>query len=298
MTESCFNNDNQQWAWDASSISIIQACPRKYYYKMVEGWSNPFPSVHLLFGAIYATALEHYFKHLSEGADKEEALRLIVREALIESHGRDFPHNTKTRENLIRTIVWYFEHFKEDAATTIELSDGKPAVELSFKMDVGNGILYCGHLDRFVELNGDPYVMDQKTTGATLSPYYFNQFNNSFQMSGYTFAGKSMFSIPVKGVIIDAAQIAVGFTRFDRGFTFRTESNLNEWYDELHYWIQFAHSFDPSGGEAAWPQNKSSCGNYGGCEFAEVCAKSHDVRPQFLAAKFCKGERWNPLEER
>lgn len=205
-------------------------------------------------------------------------------------------HNTKTRENLIRTIVWYLDQFGEDdSCTTVILSNGKPAVEHSFRLEADNGIILSGHLDRLTEYGHHPYIQDQKTTGSTITSRYFDGYNPDTQMSLYTFAGKSIFGIPVKGVMIDAAQIAVGFTRFERGFTFRDDGQLNEWYDDSMYHIERARYATR---EQHFPMNPSSCSNFGGCEFRHICSKSPSVRPNFLKGDFVQGKRWDPLEVR
>jgi ATP-dependent exoDNAse (exonuclease V) beta subunit len=76
-----------------------------------------------------------------------------------------------------------------------------------------------GHLDRLVRYGGDYYVQDQKTTGSSIGPWYFKRYNPDNQMSLYTAAGAVVFNTPVKGVMVDAAQVAMGFTRFERGFS-------------------------------------------------------------------------------
>lgn len=205
-------------------------------------------------------------------------------------------HNTKTRPNLIRTIIWYVEQFGQDDPTkTVILSNGQAAVEHSFKLDADNGIVLSGHLDRLVEYGGKTYIQDQKTTASTITPRYFDQWGTDTQMSLYTFAGKAIFGIPVKGVIIDAAQIAVGFSRFERGFTFRDDPQLQEFYDNAMFHIEQARTATR---EQHFPQNTSSCNNYGGCQFRHVCSRSPAVRDQFLKADFYKGERWDPLKVR
>lgn len=205
-------------------------------------------------------------------------------------------HNTKTRENLIRTIVWYLDQFgDDDTCKTVILSDGNAAVEHSFQLDADNGIVLSGHIDRLIDYDGKVYVQDQKTTGSTITMRFFDGFNPDTQMSLYTFAGRALFGIPVKGVMIDGAQIAVGFTRFERGFTFRDEGSLNEWYDEAMYTIEGARR---AMREKFFPKNAASCGNYGGCEFRNVCARSPSVREQFLKADFVQQPRWDPLESR
>ena len=306
-----FDENNIQFGWDQTSIKLAEECLKKYEYTMLLGWRSRGGNTHLIFGGVYASALEHFHKYRAEDIDFDEALENVVREALVAtwSYDRDengniikgsgepwvSDHNTKTRENLIRTIVWYFEHFRDDPTPTVILSNGRPAVEHSFALPVDNGIIFAGHLDRLVEYAHSPYIQDQKTTGGTISAYYFKQYEMDTQMSMYTFAGKAIFGIPVKGVMIDAAQIAVGFTRFERGFTFRDDASLQEWYEDTMKVIEQARTATK---ENYFPRNRSACNNYGGCPFREVCSKSPTVRDNFLKADFEKGKRWDPLEAR
>lgn len=307
-----FNEQGVQYAFDNTSISWFVTCPRYYQLKMIERWEPAKLSVHLWFGQHFATALERYYKCRAEGMDLEEAMVTVVHAALIDTwiYKRDEQGNiieprvgapydsfnpAKTRESLIRTIIWYIDQFHDEDLKILMLSNGKPAVELSFKLAIDDGNYYCGHIDRIATLGDDPYLMDQKTTGSTISQSFFSAFDLNFQMSGYTFAGKALFHIPVKGVIIDGAQIAVGFTRFERGFTFRTQDQLDEWYDGLMYWIEQIQSATR---KQHFPQNLTSCEKYGGCEFRNVCARSPQLRKNFLAGDFNKRPQWNPLEPR
>lgn len=307
-----FTEDGLQYGWDSTSIKSVEKCLRYYFYKHIEGWQPRRTSVHLLFGGWYAKALEDYHSYVASGLDPEEALLEVVHEAMIETweyelddNGDPIPdtgeawttdHNTKTRANLIRTIVWYLDQFGEDDnCKTLILSDGSAGVEHSFQLDADNGVVFSGHLDRLVEFGSKTYVQDQKTTGTTITQRFFKGFNPDTQMSMYTFAGKALFGIPVSGVMIDGAQIAVGFTRFERGFTYRDEASLNEWYDEAMHHIETARKCTR---ENFFPKNTASCGNYGGCEFREVCSRSPAVRQQFLKADFEQKPRWDPLESR
>lgn len=307
-----FDADNVQFGWDSTSIKSAETCLRYYFYKHIEGWQPRRTSVHLLFGGWYASALESYHGYVADGMDPEEAEIEVIAELMTETweyeeddNGDPIPgtgqpwasdHNTKTRANLIRTVVWYLDQFgSDDTCETLVLSNGKAAVEHSFQLDADNGIILSGHMDRVVLFGGQPYVQDQKTTGTTITARFFNGFNPDVQMSMYTFAGKALFGIPVKGVMIDAAQIAVGFTRFERGFTYRDEGSLNEWYDEAMYHITTAQTATR---ENYFPKNTSSCGNYGGCQFRHICSRGPAVREQFLKADFEKKPRWDPLVAR
>lgn len=294
--------------WDATSLDLAQSCPRKYYYSMIRGIRPKEQSVHLLFGGLYATALEHFYKHRALGKSLDEALRLVVHEALTDSWDeakggpKNFDDPKKTRAALIRTIIWYVEQFgveTEAGLRTYHLQDGKPAVELSFSLELNADIVYCGHLDRVVQMGDELYVMDQKTTGGTVGTYYFNGFSPSNQMSGYALAGQVILSSPVRGVIIDAAQIAVNYTRFERGVTSRSKDQLEEWYDATIQSISaFQQQVTPAPeAEATYPQNPTACGNYGGCSFRILCSRSPKVRENFIQSDFTS-HNWDPATPR
>lgn len=302
MEHSAFSN-GVQVAWDSTSLKLAETCLRKYQYKMIEGWQPRRKSVHLLFGGWYATALEHYYKHRALGLNSNDALIFVVREALeatwIREENYNGPwisdHPTKTRENLIRTIVWYVDQFENEKVEVVRLNDGSPAVEYSFRLSVDDGVMFSGHIDRLVTFSDQYYVMDQKTTASTLGSYYFDQFNPDTQFSLYTFAGQMIYHLPVTGVIIDAAQVAVGFTRFERGFTFRTKAQLDEWYGNALWHIRLAQQATE---KKEFPMNDTSCNNYGGCEFRGICSRSPEVRKNFLLGDFTQEEVWNPLRSR
>jgi len=295
--------DGSQIAWDATSLELAQTCLRKYYYSMIVGIRPRKTSVHLLFGGIYATALENFYKYRAEGQSIDDALITVVHEALKDSWDSEagqpiyFDDAKKTRANLLRTIIWYVEQFAEeteDGIQTYHLQSGKPAVELSFTLEFDEDTVYCGHLDRVVEMGGSLYVMDQKTTGGTVGTYYFDQFSPNNQMSGYAWAGQAILHSPVRGVIIDAAQIAVNFTRFERGITTRTPDQLDEWYDSAKYTISLARE---AGRKDFWPMNLSACGNYGGCPFRLLCSRSPKVRQNYLESDYTS-HNWDPLKAR
>ena len=310
MTESF--NSGGQFVWDSTSIKLATTCLRKYQYKLIDGWTSLQPSPHLIFGAHYATALEHYHKLVALGSSEDEAIITVVAEAMTatweyekDAEGNPIPEtgapwlsidSYKSRENLIRTIIWYLDEFgADDSMRTYMLSDGKPAVEHSYKLPIDGNIILSGHIDRLVEYGGDVYVTDNKTTKSAISPYYFRQFDLDIQMSGYTFAGKVIYNLPVKGVIIDAAQIAIGFTRFGRAPTMRSDDQLAEWLDETIETIGRARKAFT---DERFPRNLTSCSDYGGCEFREICSVPRAHRQAFLKGSFKKDVPWNPAKPR
>jgi hypothetical protein len=280
--------DGVQVVWNSHSFKAWETCERYYYYTVIEGWTGA-RNVHFDFGGAYAGAMHAFYLAKSQGADREEAIRAAVRTALTLTWDGEagapipFDHPTKDRGSLIRTIVWYFEEFKDDLP--VLQIDGKPAVELRVSAEADGGNTLVGTIDRVVLYDGAPFVMDQKTTKSTLSSYYFRQYKPDTQMSQYTFLGNIVFAEPVKGVLIDAAQIAVGFSRFMRSPTYRTQSELQEWYDTAMLRIEEAQRATR---EHHFPMRPSACHQYGGCAFLEICSQAPEVRKNFLAAKFTK----------
>lgn len=302
-----------QFAWDSTSLELAQTCLRKYAYTMIEGLSLKNKSVHLIFGGHYASALERYYKLRCEGLSIDNALNIVVHETLIASwkHQMDkdgkpipgtgapqaFEDNKKTRVALIRTIIWYIEEFGDETDAqhkTYIKADGTPAVELSFAFEISDDIVLTGHLDRVVQEGDRLMVMDQKTTGGTVGPYYFDQYKMSNQMSLYAFAGTSILRSPISGVIIDAAQIAVNFSRFERGFTPRSKAQISEWLDDALFTIDTARH---ATAVERFPRNRTACGNYGGCPFRRLCEAPPNVRKNFIQSDYTS-HFWDPLEAR
>ena len=319
---------NVQFAWDSTCLNYIKQCPRLYQYTIIDGWSPKDESVHLRFGSEYHQAIQEYDIERADRVRHEDAIRRSIRNLLVRTADWQVDESTKAgnyknRITLLQLCVDYFDFFANDPAQTFILENGKPAVELSFKFEldwgpkslkeevnimgeielVDNGVrqpyLLCGHLDRVVVFNDQLMVLDHKTTTTAPSSYFFNQFEPNNQMTLYTLAGKIVLDSPIKGVIVEAAQILLDKpNRFVRGFTYRTQDQLDEWIGDLAYTLQMAEHYAETD---YWPQNDTACGMYGGCKFREVCSKSPGVRETWLKADFIKleeSERWNPLKPR
>jgi len=290
---------------------------------MIQGWQPKEDNVHLRFGIEYHEALHQYELALSTGIKHNDALHLVVKALLLRTSDWDSDNPYKNRKTLTRTVIWYLEKFQRDVTKTVVLEGGKIGCELSFRFSLDWGpksqyipvherdwdaaneaemhnaqaqpYLLCGHLDRVVTFNDELFVMDRKTTKTTPEGYYFDNFDPENQMSLYTLAGQVLFDTAIRGVIIDAAQVAIGFSRFERGFTYRNPDQIDEWVNDLHFWFQLAEEYAKA---EYWPMNDTACGMYGGCKFRKICSKSPQVREKFLVGDFERIEPWNPLAVR
>jgi hypothetical protein len=319
---------NIQFAWDSTCLGLIKTCPRLYQYTIIDGWQPKGESIHLRFGIEYHQALQEYDVSRANGVKHEDAIHDTIA-ALMErtfdwNPGSDIKAGRyKNRGTLISLVVDYLDYFADDPAETYIKSDGQPAVELSFRFELDWGptwtrrefvpelggeaeiisspqpYILSGHLDRVVNFNDQLMVMDRKTTTTTLGSYYFNQWEPSNQMTLYTLAGRIILDSPIRGVIIDAAQVMLDQpNRYVRGFTYRTEDQLQEWLDDLKYHLIAAENYAQTD---YWPMNDTACDKFGGCRFRGICSKSPQVREIFLKSDFVKLEpedRWNPLKPR
>lgn len=324
---------NIQVAWDSTSLSYLKICPRLYQYQMIEGWTTREESVHLRFGIEYHHALQDYDLSRAAGIQHNDAVHDVIRELLLRTADFESDHKTKTREGLVRTVIWYLDQFRDDAAVTYIRPDGTPAVEVSFNFELdwgpqgagvcqtcggsgfsgpgtgydnvcsecggqkltGQPYILCGHLDAIVSYNSDLYIKDYKTVWS----FWNKSWEPDNQMTLYTYAGKIVLNAPVRGVIIDMAQVkADGTTEFKRDLTYRTEDQLKEWLADLRYWFALAEQYATNN---YWPMNDTACDKYGGCRFRDICSKSPSARQAFLEGNFTKlpeDQRWNPLRAR
>lgn len=293
-----------QIAWDSTSMGALKKCPRFYQLSIIEGWAPREESVHLKFGILYHSGIEKYHRERALGKPYKEAMRSVVRWVLEETWNTDLQRPwmsedpNKNRFTLVRSLIWYLDQYKVDPFETIMLSNGKPAVELSFRLELtyqshltGEAFLLCGHLDRLVNFQNAKYIIDAKTTKHTLDDRYFSQFTPDSQFSTYTFGGQVVYSVPLAGIVADSAQIAVGFTRFERRVIPRNQSQLDEWYRDLGFWLTTAQQHAKA---AYWPMNDKACF---GCQYRGICSRPPSGREQWLKAGFTR-RQWNPLQIR
>ena len=306
-----------QFAWDSTCLGLIKSCPRLYQYTMIDGYVAKGESIHLRFGIEYHQALQDYDIARAEGIAHEDAVHSAISELVRRTHDWSVDETTKpgkykNRQTLVSLVVDYLDHYVDDPAETYIKSDGKPAVELSFRFELDWGpihlgdtdsvthpYLLCGHMDRVVSFNDQLFVMDHKTTTTTPSQYYFDQYEPHNQMTLYTIAGQVVLNAPIKGVIVRAAQILLDKEhRFVSGFTLRTPDQLEEWMNDLRLHLERAEEYATRG---YWPMNDTACDKFGGCKFRGVCSKSPSVREIYLKSDFEQlplEERWNPLRSR
>lgn len=332
-TSFSIHTPNLQLFVDSTSLGDAKTCAQLYDYHIRQGYvpKSGTESVHLKWGLEYHAGLELYDRQRAQGLPHHRAQFDAVKYVILATW--DFKlkrpwtgserEPTKTRETLLRAVVWYTEQFKHDPLETLILSNGKPAVELSFRFDsgittqtkvlkceacdgvgceicqglgrVGESFILCGHLDKCVLLHGERATVDKKSTKGPLDDDFFVKFDLDNQMALYDAADQVVFPEPVEHIIIDGVQTGATFARFRRGFVTRSQARRDEWLRDLEYWL---HQMELWAVSNHYPKNEKSCVRYGRkCEFFDVCRSDPHTRQLQLDNYFDK-RMWNPLETR
>lgn len=297
---------NLQIYMDSSSLTEFKVCPRKYYFSIVLGRQPSAESVHLTFGILLHKAIETYHK-LRPTQPHYTAMKEAVRWAMTATwdHKLNKPWDSddryKNRFTLIRTLVWYLDNYEHDNVATATQRDGRVAVELPFSFDsgftasTGEDFVLCGTLDRIVSFNDRFYVMDVKTTKSTVGPYYFKKYSPDNQVSIYSIAGAMIFGQPIEGLIIDACQVSIEKSVFERGFIDRTAYQRDDWQRDLGWWLMQLNNCAETD---VWPKNDSACDRYGGCPFRPVCAQPNAAAEARMLEGAYRDRMWDPRRNR
>lgn len=304
-TSFSLTNPNLQLFWDSVSYNSFCTCPRFYYYNIIRGVTlDVSENVHFQFGIFLHSASEHYDRAIAAGADHEEALLSAFKLTILSTWNEDLRRPwtsddpTKTRNTLLRTVVWYLDKYKDDNLETYILPDGRPAVELPFRFPLGfsssnnEEFHYCGYLDKVVSWNSELWISDIKTTKYELNDNYFRQYTPNNQVSGYSLAGSIVLHQHIDGMIIDAIQILVSGSRFLRKQIPRSNDLLEEWLKDFKLNIALAEKY---ANENYYPMNPKSCGfGHNQCQYRPVCSSEPSDREDLLT-NFYTSRIWNPL---
>lgn len=267
-----------QLVLDNSSIDSYRRCPKKYELSVLHGWQPRGRAQATSFGAAFHKGMEIYDIAMCEYKSHQQAMQEAIIGACRYFAGVE-PDSYRNIENLIRSIVWYFEEYGENPLQPISLPDGDWAIEQRFEVPLVGAYNLSLRVDKIVYYNGKFYVHDYKTTETTIGPGFFNKYSTDSQVSAYCWAMEKV-GIPVAGFIIDAVQVAVGFNRYVRHIETRDKWQLDEWYDDTTNWVGL---MEHSWRNDHYIRNHSSCFN---CDFKGICGRAPNMRDSFLSADF------------
>lgn len=202
--------------------------------------------------------------------------------------------NNYKLHQVVRTVVWGADTMEKGNIKPVEAMNADPEAEgeeflVEFPRSY-NGESYWlrGYFDGVAEIPPYPsrYVRERKTTTKTISGAgYRSRFAPNTQIELYSWAAPIWAKIKgfegdFVGVLLDAFQAAVGFTRTAR-FTLNPSDDVKgEFVQDMDHYLSLAEMFAVVG---YWPKNRSSCFL---CQFKKVCSAPKSARPGLLAKEF------------
>lgn len=243
----------------SSQLTTFYECPRKWYYNY-HLWRGIKPNDAMKRGSCFHQMAEFYFKDKIELTMMREAISDYSEECgenLIDFFGEVFP-----------VFIAYLPHYERSDYEIIEV-DGKPAVELEFKLELTDSINYRGKFDSIRRRGNKLFIFDWKVTSMSLTNWFFQKFELGPQNFSYSFTGKECFT-DLNGFFIDAIQIKNEKHDFKMQY-FPLVNMLDEFIAEvirIGEWIN-AHIDN----EDYFEHRYTACINRYNrkCEFADVC---------------------------
>lgn len=280
--------------WDSTSINAFQKDPVEYYYRYVEGWTEPEPNINLVWGTCWDACTKRYHNTNSCKEAVELAIDLANEHDLDQVAAESNKANKKNLATLIRSVVWYDEWFVEmEPYKPLPLEKDKYKIELPITAPTGEPYYMIVNFDQLAE---DEYlnkiVVERKSTTTTLSPHYFQQYDPSVQINTYDWAAAELFG--TSGLMVEAVQTAVGFSRFDTHTVWRNNAQREHWLNCLIYTIKQAEKLAISG---AWHDAMNL-----GTQRWESFYRNMERKPQamwegMLNVELEKRSPWNPMED-
>lgn len=171
-----------------SSSVLLHKCPRKYeLYKLLpfdlRDMDEDDPDNHLGFGTLVGEGVQHYLQFDNE---KKAAFQTFL------NWKGDIDDDNGERK---KKTFWHalyavdkFTGFRKTALANYDLAyfDGKPAIELGFSIDLGDGFFYRGFLDALLidRVKRVLVPLENKTTGTR--EVHEATFKHSGQALGYS----------------------------------------------------------------------------------------------------------------
>lgn len=251
-----------------SSMTLINSCLRKTYYKLEQGYEEEDPSLSLVFGTALHKALEVWY--LSDPKERKElpkslptkisnvifgqdegnhpAFRAAAAFARVFNESGVNPPDDDRRSlyNGAKILSHYFQTYATDGFSVV-WDDHGPIIER--RVEVPDLCLllpsdtkaqrvvrvhYHGTIDAVLENKQTKVicVVDHKTT-YQLGAEFFNRINPNHQYTGYLLGAKKALGIETDKFLVNAIQVAKTRTNCARQFTSRSEHDFAEFREAV-----------------------------------------------------------------
>ncbi len=294
-------------AWDATMLTAYMRDPLTYFWKHVQGYGTPRTNNTLSFGTIWHEATGAFDAATYAGADRVEALRAGIARAKEKADEMGLPYTGKKGDEakrnlrtLLRALIWWEQDTLHRKWRALPNGDGSPAIEVRFVLPLGvraytgEEFVLCGSFDSAIEdEDGNAWVLERKTTTKTLGPFFWQTYDPCMQTYLYDYVAPQLYpERRLRGVIVEAMQTGVEFSRSETHNIVRTDEQRAHWHEVMLYWMRRA---EQDARDDAWKRALNCEATQYGSIYKDIQKRDPRVWQALLNTDLEKRELWNPL---
>jgi len=268
--------------------SLMQLkCPRLYYLSQ---WLDLIPVEHnaaLSFGTALHEGVAFFYKNSKMPFKERQALAVRA----FAQTWSDFHIKGDSKRNMdvgIILMAKYCERYRSDNAAY-----NPDFIETIQWIEMPNGTMLGGVIDR-VETDHDIIITDTKSSSWPLTEYWFQQYENDFQLSMYHHICETIFG-HCTNVKIDAVFVPITTDpekQFIRRSFYRNELQMADalnTYMRKTAFIMEAAEMEEEERLLHFYQEQTMCKEYGGCKYLPIC--KHGFNHPKVQTSFVKKEK-------
>lgn len=263
-----------------SGLQTLHSCPRKFQLEKQQAEKpeqDVSTSVTFAFGHAMGEGIQNYLV-LRNSMDEEAALNTAIWKMFLAWDADLLAENDKQKKSFFRAVaaILQFRELVQSGLLSDEYEvavfEGKPACELSFRIDLGDGFFFRGYVDLVLrnKVNGEYVILELKTSSAN----YVNHlaYKNSAQAIGYSVVLDTI----APGISAYSVLYLVYMTKLSRYEVFefpKTFRQRVQWLQDL-MWDkkQVVDMVAFYGNDGIWQVRGESCMNFGRpCDYMDMC---------------------------
>lgn len=292
----------QQLVSDYSALSTQAECARKYHWQYRERLRSRQPNVPMHAGNVMHDGLNYIY---TEDWNYYEAADLL-------SHswaGFRTPPTSKHGYLTLGHLQVVLQNYMDDReAQPTALEESGAATQLAEEALVFDWVNSDGEVQRIGgkpdlprELNGRRYIIDHKCSTMWVNSYWALKFKLGFQFRIYCAALRELTGVRYDGAYVNG--IYIGKYAADPPEKWQNRQSApavlfgpfhysDEELDEAWQWAStLLDAREVYEARGFWPPNEQACGNYGGCQYIDLCSRPPKIRAALAEAMY---ERWTP----
>lgn len=311
--------------YDNTRISDFKRCPRYFYFRHVRDWVPDRKSMPLIFGSCWHEAMDTIWANHATAFSNQKVVVRQAYDAFVAkwlAEGMTHPDELSPDEidemtprtpQIALEMLYAYVEAREHIFTnpSFKLID----IERPFAVPLDPNdpaLFYVGRLDKVFQFQRAVRIGEHKTSSSYkkdggFRSDFLDSFTPNSQIDGYLYAQRLIYGETAASVWVDAALV---HKSVHDAFTFipieRQTSMIDSWLWTVHFWIDQIEnnkaaldSPEHVEGEymAAFPQNTGSCGNYGGCPYADICRTIANPHKESGPPLGYREEHWSPFDE-